>query len=152
MTEKELTTLITAIKANTNLFNKFMSLLPLNKRLVDVIVTSVESELLCQLLYIENFYLHVDQDMVDRNYKKFVSAINEHLYSLGCDGQINNDNYTDNHFYNNIIQNSLSLTGTDLIFSDNRTEDDFPDIITVIANSSPKNSPPKKIIDDDLPF
>jgi hypothetical protein len=85
----------------------------------------VESELLHEMLYIENFYQHIDQDMVDRNYSKFISAINTHLYFTGS-GQVYFDNYTNNHFYNSIIQNSISLTGTDLIFSDNRTEDDFP--------------------------
>lgn len=147
MTEKDLATLITAINANTDNFNKFMSLLPLNKILVNVIVTfSVESERLHELLYIENFYKHIDQDIVDRNYDKFISAINRHLYFTGT-GQVYFDNYTNNHFYNCLIQNSISLTGTDLIFSDKRTEVDFSKEISVQNNSKSKT-----VVNDDLPF
>jgi hypothetical protein len=146
MTEKNIETLITAIKANTEIFNKIMSLLPLNKRLVNVIVTSVESERLHELLYIENFYQHIDQDMVDINYNKFISAINTHLYSTGS-RQVYFDDYTNNHFYNSLIQNSISLTGTDLIFSDNRTEDDFQNESSVQNTSNSKT-----VVVDDLPF
>lgn len=126
----------------------FISLIPLDKELVDFIISKSDIENLTFFLYHPKFYSQINDEIFSKHYEKFLEALKCYLMAgsySDIEEYLNEFPEADTLFFKTLVKNSLSLNSINVIMNDKRGEDDF-------VKSQHDLNPKSSSADDDLPF